>query len=349
MRAAFVSVVAFGAMPGIAAPADAKPRSRVIAVEAVVLKPTPLVETVSSVGSFLANESVVIRPEVDGRIVEIAFEEGQPVKKGQVLARLDAAIYRAQLREAQARLVMSRRNHERAQAMFDKGHSSGENLDRTLAEMKVDQAVVELNKARLEKTEITAPFDGVVGLRRISLGQFVDAKNDLISLVNINPIKLEFRLSERYYRVLREGGAVQAKPDALPSETFTGQIYAIAPTVDINGRSIAVRAKIQNPGHRLRPGMFAKVNLLVDRRDTALVVPEAAIVQRGDSQFVYRIRDGKAELAKVRLGLRQTGRVEVVEGLNDGDTIVTAGQIKLRQGSLVKVAEPAADSDAEGG
>jgi len=317
----------------------AQSKGRVVTVEAVTLRPTTLVESVSSVGNFIANESAVIRPEVDGRIVEIAFEEGQPVKKGQLLFRLDASIFEAQLHEAQARLALSTRNYERAKTLNEKGHSSGEILDRSLAEMRIDQASVELNKARLEKTRIIAPFDGIIGLRQVSLGDFVEAKNELITLVSLDPVKVEFRLPERFYRVLAEGGMIRAAPDALPGEIFEGRIYAIAPTIDLNGRSVAVKATMPNPEHRLRPGMFARVSLLVDQRNAALVVPEAAIVQRGDGQYVYRILDGKADLTRVRLGLRQTGRVEVVEGLREGDTVVTAGQIKLRPGSPVEVAD----------
>lgn len=322
-----------------AVPAEAQNKQRAVTVEAVTLTPTPLVESVTAVGNFAANEQVVLRPEIDGRIVEIAFEEGQAVKKGQLLFRLDSAIYRAQLAEAQARLALSARNYERAKALNEKGHASTENLEKTLAEMKIDQASVELNKARLEKTQIVAPFDGYVGLRKVSLGDFVEAKNDLVTLVSLDPIKVEFRVPERYYRVVGEGGTIRALPDALPGETFEGQIYAISPVIDLNGRSIAVKAKVANAQRRLRPGMFARVSLLVDRRQDALVVPEAAVVQRGDGQYVYRVEAGKAELRHVRLGLRQTGRVEVVEGLSAGDTVITAGQIKLRPGAPVQVAE----------
>ncbi len=322
-------------------PATAQP-AKAVTVEAVTLKPVPLVESVSSVGNLVADEAVIIRPEVDGRIIEIAFEEGQPVKAGQLLFRLDAAVYEAQLQEAEARQDLTKRTYERARTLHQRGHSSAEVLDKALSEMKMAEASVALNKARLEKMRIVAPFGGTIGLRQISLGAFVEAKTDLVSLVNLDSLEVEFRLPERYYRVIAEGGVVRAEPDALPGEVFEGQIFAIAPAIDINGRSVAVKAKLANPKRRLRPGMFARVTLVVDRRNDVIVVPESAIVQRGDGQFVYRIRDGKAELTKVRLGLRQTGRIEVVAGLAAGDTVVTAGQVKLRPGSMVKVADYAA-------
>jgi len=330
--ASVISAIGLGAVA-----AQAQSAARTVAVEAVTLRATPLVETVSSIGSLVADESVVIRSELDGRIVEIAFDEGQPVKAGQLLFRLDDAIFQAQLREAEARLDLTRRTYERARTLRQKGAGSSENLDRALSEMRIAEASVELNKARLEKMRIVAPFAGTIGLRQVSLGAFVEAKNELVTLVNLDSLKVEFRIPERYFRVVSEGGLIRAAPDALPGEVFEGRIYAIAPVVDINGRSVAVKARVGNPERRLRPGMFVRITLIVGERVDALVAPESAILQRGDGQFVYRIEDGKAVLVKVGLGLRQTGRVEVVDGLRAGDTVVTAGQIKLRPGTPVKV------------
>jgi membrane fusion protein (multidrug efflux system) len=234
---------------------------------------------------------------------------------------------------------LTQRTYERVKALEKKGHTSAELLDKALSELRIAEASVELNKARLEKMRIVAPFAGTIGLRKVSLGAFVEAKTDLVTLVSLDSLKIEFRLPERYYRVIANGGLARAEPDALPGEVFEGRIYAIAPVIDINGRSVAVKAKLANPERRLRPGMFARVTLVVDARNQALVVPESAIVQRGDGQFVYRILDGKAELTRVELGLRQTGRIEVVAGLSEGDTVVTAGQIKLRPGAEVTVTD----------
>ena len=338
MRKWPVVVLAVGFLVGgFSATALAQP-GRAVTVEAVTLKPTTLVESVHTIGNFVANEAVTIRPEVDGRIVEIAFEEGQPVKKGALLFRLDDAIYRAQLREATVHLELSKRNYERARKLNKKGFSSSENLDKTFSEMQVDEATVALNKAQLDKLRIVAPFNGTIGLRNVSLGAFVESKRDLATLVSLDPIKFEFRVTARYYRFIKEGGKIRIHPDALPGEVFDGSIYAIAPTIDINGRSISVKARVSNPGRRLRPGMFGRVSLLVENRERALVVPESAIVQRGDKQYVYRIDNGTANLAEVTLGLRQTGKVEIISGLSAGDSVVTAGQVKLRPGAKVKIA-----------
>lgn len=338
--AALAVAFLFSSIGAIGVPVwDALAQSKVVTVEAVTVKPTPLVESVSSVGNLVADEAVIIRPEVDGRIIEIGFEEGQPVKKGQKLFQLDAAVYQAQFDEAEARLELNQRTYERVKALNKKGHSSAEVLDKAFSDMRMAKASVELNKAWLEKMEIVAPFSGTTGLRQVSLGAFVEAKTDLVTLVDLKSLKVEFRLPERFYRVVQMGALVRTEPDALPGEVFEGRIYVIAPAIDINGRSLAVKAKVDNTGGRLRPGMFVRVKLMVDQRENALVIPESAIVQRGDGQFVYCVRDGKAELVKVALGLRQTSQIEVIEGIREGDVVVTAGQIKLRPGVQVKVAD----------
>jgi membrane fusion protein (multidrug efflux system) len=320
-----------------AAMAQVKAKVKVVAVEAVTIKSSRLVESVSAIGTLKSNEAVMIRSEINGRIVEIGFDEGQPVKKGTVLFRLDNTIFRAELAEVEARQLLSQRNYERAKALEGRGHGSVETLDRALAQRRVDQASVNLVRARMEKSIIHAPFDGIVGLRRISVGDYVEAGNDLVNLENIDRIKVDFRLPERYMRVVRTEGAIRITPDALPGEAFDGRIYAIDPQIDPAVRSIAVRALLSNAGRVLRPGMFVRISLIIDRAQKALVVPEEAIVRRGNQQFVFRILKGSAILTPVKLGLRETGRVEVVEGLSVGDTLVTAGHAKLREGSRVDV------------
>ena len=320
-----------------AAMAQVKAKVKIVAVEAVTIKSSRLVESVSAIGTLKSNEAVMIRSEINGRIVEIGFDEGQPVKKGTVLFRLDNTIFRAELAEVEARQLLSQRNYERAKALEGRGHGSVETLDRALAQRRVDQASVNLVRARMEKSIIHAPFDGIVGLRRISVGDYVEAGNDLVNLENIDRIKVDFRLPERYMRVVRTEGAIRITPDALPGKAFDGRIYAIDPQIDPAVRSIAVRALLSNAGRVLRPGMFVRISLIIDRAQKALVVPEEAIVRRGNQQFVFRILKGSAILTPVKLGLRETGRVEVVEGLSVGDTLVTAGHAKLREGSRVDV------------
>ncbi|MBU2534139.1 MAG: efflux RND transporter periplasmic adaptor subunit, partial [Alphaproteobacteria bacterium] len=259
-------------------------KSKQVAIEAVTVTPSHLAETVGTIGTIRSNEAVIIRPEIDGRITEIGFEEGRPVNKGDVLFRLDSSVPRAELAEAQAKLALTKGNYARTKPLAARGHSTTEALERTLAEMQSAEARVKLFEARLEKTEIPAPFDGIVGLRHVSVGDYVAAGKDLVNLENIDPIKVDFRLPERYLRIVKPGGMVQLRADALPGQTFDGKIYAIDPRIEPGGRSIAVRAKLSNEERMLRPGLFVRVQLIIDHRQQAIVIPEEAIVRRGDQQ-----------------------------------------------------------------
>ncbi len=206
--------------------------------------------------------------------------------------------------------------------------------------MRVDQAVLELAKARLDKSMISAPFDGVVGLRKVSVGDFVNVGDDIVNLEQIDPLKTDFRVAEVYLGAVRPGQRIELRVDAFPGETFTGEVYAIDPLIDESGRSIVLRARLPNPDNRLRPGLFVRVALVLNERNGAIQVPEQALVPQGQDQFVFRVVDGKAALTKVVPGLRRDGMVEVVEGLDPNDTVVTAGQIKLRDGAEVQPVQP---------
>jgi membrane fusion protein, multidrug efflux system len=325
--------------------AKSQAKAKQVAIEAITVSPSQLVETVSAIGTLRSNEGVIIRPEINGRVTEIGFEEGRPIKKGTVLFRLDSSVSRAELADAQAKLALSQRNYARAKKLATHGHTTTETLDKTLAEMRSAEARVKLFEARLEKTEILAPFDGIVGLRQVSIGDYVAAGKDLVNLENIDPIKVDFRLPERYLRVVRADGTVRITADALPGKTFEGKIYAIDPRIEPGGRSIAVRARLSNRHGLLRPGLFARVKLIIDHKLQAIVIPEEAVVRRGDQQIVFRVQDGLAVITPVVLGLRQTGRVEVVEGLKTGDVVVTAGHAKLREGAPVAIHSPVASND----
>ncbi|MEQ9122651.1 MAG: efflux RND transporter periplasmic adaptor subunit, partial [Alphaproteobacteria bacterium] len=298
-----------------APPAAAQKAERSVAVEAMTVAPTVLVESVSAVGDLDSEASVIVRSEIPGRVKEIGFVEGAPVREGQPLIRLSDAIARAELDQAVARRELSRRNYERARALNNRGHSSAQTLDIAREEVRVNESSVELAEARLAKTVIEAPFDGVVGLTAVSVGDYIEAGDDIVNLEKIRPLKVDFRVPERYLRLIQVGRTVEVALDALPGEVHQGEVYAIDPRIRAADRSVAVRARLPNPDGRLRPGLFARVNLIVDRRTQAIVVPEEALVPRGDRRYVYKIVDGKAELVEIQIGLRETGRIEIVSGL----------------------------------
>lgn len=323
-----------GIVPDIASAQGSK---KLIAVEAITLQSSIIVESVSSIGDLASEASVIIRSEIAGRVREISYLEGTKVKAGQVIVRLDDAIYQAELSQAIARRDLSARNYERAQALNQRGHSSEQTLDLAREEVRVNEASVDLAKARLQKTVLAAPFNGVVGLSSISVGDYIMAGEDIVNLEQIIPLKVDFRLPERYLRLVAVGRPVEITLDAFPGETYHGEVYAIDPRIRVNDRSIGVRARLPNADGQLRPGIFARINMIIDRREQALVLPEEALVPRGNQRFVFRVVDGKAVMTEVKIGLRETGQIEIVEGLSAGDLVITAGQAKVREGSAVNI------------
>jgi membrane fusion protein (multidrug efflux system) len=306
-------------------------------------------EEVSAVGNLLANESVMIRPEREGRIVAIHFSEGQLVRKGAPLVALDSAEIEAQHAAAASDATLNRSRLKRARELHEKKFISGQALDDAIEALNQSLARQAEIKARLDRSLIVAPFEGVAGLRQVSPGAYVKAGQDIARLEGIGTLKLDFRVPELYLGQIRQGQEVAARLDAFPGETFRGEIYAIEPAVDEQTRTVLLRARVANPGARLKPGMFARVVLVLATRENALIVPEQALVPQGNDRFVFRVAGGKAVLAKIEPGLRRPGEVEVRGGLSAGDTIVVDGQLRLRDGVAVTVvpdqSPPAAAAD----
>jgi RND family efflux transporter MFP subunit len=325
------------------APGPAAAGGMAVPVETAPVQVGPIQRRLTAVGSLRSNESVIIRPEVAGRIAEIRFDEGERVTKGRPLVVLDDLVYRAEVEEVRASLELSRANHDRAIDLMKRGAGTTKARDEALAQLRADQAALELARARLDKTVIRAPFDGVVGLRKVSVGDFVNVGQDMVNLEQIDPLKADFRVAEFYLAAVRPGQRIELRVDAFPDEAFAGEVYAIDPLIDVSGRSIVLRARLPNPDDRLRPGLFARVTLVLNERNDAIQVPEQALVPQGEEQFVFRVVDGKAALTKVTAGIRRDGMVEITEGLGPEDEVVTAGQLKIRDGAPVK---PLSDAEA---
>lgn len=340
-RSARIGVLAALAMFPAIAGAQQEEKKPAVAVEASKVAIGPLSERVLAVGSLRSNESVVIRPEIAGKVVEIGFEEGQPVEKGALLLKLDDSLNQAEVAEAQARLDLAQRNFSRTEELFTNKIATARSRDEAESSLAVGTATVELAKVKLAKTRITAPFSGIAGLRQVSVGDYVSTGQDLFNLEDIDPIKVDFRVSEKFLSAVRTDQPIEITVDAYPDETFTGTVYAIDPRIDAEGRSIVIRARIANEDRRLRPGLFARVKLILELKPNAVTVPEQAIMPRGADQFVYTIVDGKAKQTKVMIGTRRDGRVEIVEGLGTQDLVVTAGHQKIRDGADVEVIEGA--------
>ncbi len=334
----YAQAPAAGGAPQQARPAFAVP------VETAKVTVGPIERRLAAVGSLRSNESVVIRPEIAGRIAEFHFDEGQRVAKGQPLVVLDDSVWRAVVEQVQAALELSTSNYERALDLLQRKVGTTKTRDEAFSQMRVDQAELELARARLDKSLISAPFDGVVGLRKVSVGDFVNVGDDIVNLEQIDPLKADFRVAEAYLGAVRTGQRIELGVDAFPGQAFAGEVYAIDPLIDEGGRSILLRARLPNPDHTLRPGLFARVTLVLNEREGAIQIPEQALVPQGTDQFVFKVSEGKVALTKVKTGIRREGMVEITDGLVPEDEVVTAGQLKLRDGAEVKPVPPPAEA-----
>ena len=337
--------------PAAAGAGGGPPGGMQLPVEAVTVQPQALTAGLQTVGSLRADESVVVRPEVAGRISRIHFTEGGRVQAGQPLFTLDASLAQADLNEAAANLENSRRAAARAQQLVEEKLIARADFDTARAALGVDQARVASARTALSKMTLRAPFSGQIGLREVSVGDYVSVGQDLVRLVRLDPIEVDFSVPESAMGQVRNGQKVVVSVDAFPGESFTGEVVAIDPVVDPNSRSLRVRAQVPNPDTRLRPGQFARLQLGTgsDRAD-ALLVPEQALMQEGDTRFVYTVVDGKAHKTTVTTGTRVPGKVQVLEGLKPGDVVITAGQGKpmMHEGAAVMVLPGAQEAAASG-
>jgi membrane fusion protein, multidrug efflux system len=334
--------------PGGAAPATAGP-PKGLPVKASPVTVGTVTNEISAVGSLLAEESVIIRPEIDGRLLNLHFQEGQAVPRGAKLVTLDASEVKAQLAAAEAQVRTDKQRLERTKELLDQKFISQDAYDVAKNNYERSIAVKEEIDARLSKTEIQAPFPGIVGLRLVSPGAYLKKGDDIVRLDNIGSIKLDFRVPEGYVSQVKVGQQVAIKLDAFPNEIFTGRIYAMEPVVDERTRTVLLRARVNNTGFKLKPGMFVRVGLTLDTRENAILVSEPAIWPQGQDSFVFRVVDGSAVLTKVKLGQRRPGEVEVLAGLNPGDMVITEGQIKIKDGAPVTVLPNAPPATASGG
>jgi membrane fusion protein (multidrug efflux system) len=324
--------------------AKAAPAGAPMVVEATRVMVQALPQTITTVGSLRSDESVTVRPEVAGRISDILFKEGQRVVKGVTLVRLDPAINQAEVQQARANLQLAQSKYERAVDLSQRNFISGQAKDEAENNLRVAEAAVALAAARLAKTEIKAPFAGIVGLRVVSTGDYVKEGADIVNLESIDPLKVDFRVPETYLAQVQVGQTLTVTLDALPGKTFDGSVFAVNPLIDAAGRSVVIRAVVRNSDTSLRPGMFARVRLITRDEKQALMIPEQAIVPQGDEQYVFRVVDGKASRVKVEIGQRRDAKVEIVKGLGPTDVVVTAGQLKLREGTQVTILNAAASA-----
>ncbi len=302
---------------------------------------------VAAVGTLQAQNGVDISASLSGLIKEISFQSGQEVRRGQLLVRLDAEVELSDLRSAQADQDLARITYDRSKALLRSDTVSQSAVDKAEAEFKVKAAKTAGLQAQIAKKSVFAPFDGALGMRKVDLGQYIQPGQTIVNLQDLSQMLCDFSVSQKDLGLIAVGQNVRMTTDAWPDMTFIGEIAALEPQVEAKTGMLAVQARFPNAERRLRPGMFAKIDINRPETEPVITVPAAAITYalHGDAVFVVREEagaDGKAilraERAVVELGERQGGRVVVRKGIRAGDVVVTSGQVKLENGSLVQIA-----------
>ena len=300
---------------------------------------------ISALGTLDGNQSIIVAPEIAGIVTSIDFVDGQRVNQGDTIISLDSGSLKARFMQTEARATLARANYDRASSLRKKGSGTERALDEALNDMRSAEADMAAAKADLDKANIRAPFTGLIGLRQVSLGQYLQPGAPIATLADVDNMRIDFRVSETYLTEIRKDQSVSVSFDAMPNETFTGTITAIDPVIDVSGRAISVRASLKNDAGKLRPGIFGRVTIITEMRH-AVVLPEAALVpQKTGDKAVFVIEDqgekGKiAKLHTVVTGERMTGDVEIRSGIKEGDLVITAGQLKIRPDDAVEPQAP---------
>lgn len=306
-------------------------------------------DDVQSVGNLLSRQSTTLRPQTSGRVVSLHFKDGQQVRKGQVLLQLDDQLERAQLAQVEAELALVQAQFERSRELVSKGFISQAALDESAANLKVTQARRSLAQTQLQRLRIVAPFDATAGIANVNVGDYLREGDAVVQLQDMAVLYVDFRLPERLSAAVKTGQTIELVFDAWPQERFAATVIAIDPLIDAQGRSIALRASLPNDHQRLRPGMFARVNLILAERNHVVMVPEQALLPDAQGAAVIRLTPWdaadagkdpsqlpenavyKSERVPVLLGLREPGLVEVTSGLEAGDVVMTAGQHRVNR------------------
>jgi membrane fusion protein (multidrug efflux system) len=300
-------------------------------------------QKLEALGNARANESVDISTKISNIVTAVTFRDGERVKRGEILVQLDDAQARADVAAAQAAVTESQSQYDRSRELLNTQALSKSSFDQLVATLAANRARLGAAQARLEDTVIRAPFSGRVGLRRVSVGTLISPGDVITTLDDTSVIKLDFSVPENFLASVREGLSIRASAPAYPGRTFAGSVASIDSRVDMNTRSVTVRALLANDDGVLKPGMFLNVTLANDERE-ALVIPEEALTPEAERQYVFVVEDGKVSRREVRIGARRPGSVEVIAGLSAGERVIVEGTQKVRQGASVQATERTAET-----
>ena len=307
-----------------------------IPVDAMVIQPQLLDNRIFTTGTLLANEEVKLQPEIAGRVTDVLFPEGGKVKKGDVLIRINDRELKAQLEGKEVEEKQASDLESRARHLFESKGISQEEYDKAANTLKMIQAQKEVMQAQLAKTEIIAPFDGVIGLRYVSEGSFVSTTTLVATMQEIDPMKVEFSVPEKYGKQIKKDTEITVVVGDSP-EKYKGVVYAVESKIDLETRTIKARAKIPNPKGDLIPGSFAKVDISLEQLPNAIVIPSGSIVPEMTGDKVFVCVNGKVQSVPVKTGIRTENSVQIVQGLNPQDTLITTGLLQLSDGKTVEI------------
>lgn len=322
--------------PKVESSARSKGGNKPIPVTVSLVQSEKVIDGIRAVGSLVPNEEVDIAGEIAGKIVSINFKEGTEVTKGQLLVQVNDDDLQAQLKRYEFQEQNLHKKLERQRILFEKEAISGEMFDQVQTEYNVLLADVEILKVRIARCKIKAPFSGTIGIRSVSDGSYIQVGSKIASLVDLNTLKLEFSIPQKYINIPLVGTTVYFTTTAS-EQKHTAQIYAMEPKIEDKTRTIILRALHNNANNKLRPGMSVAVTIPTSALTSTLMIPTEAVIPAMDSKSVWVVRDNKPIQTIIETGTRLENKIEVLKGLQEGDSIIITGLMQLREGASIKV------------
>jgi membrane fusion protein (multidrug efflux system) len=300
-----------------------------------VVKSEKLDNKIFATGTVIASEMVDLKPELAGKIVELYIAEGKPVSKGQLLIKLNDADYQAQIKKLEAQLRLAEQSEQRLRKLLDVKGVSQDEYDAVTNQINNIKADMEFTQVQILKTEIRAPFAGIIGLKNVSLGSYINATSQVATILQLNPVKIDFTVPEKYANMVRVGDVISFNVEGT-LDKFTGKVYATENQIDPVTRTFKVRATASNPGGRLKAGAFVKIDFSLKEIDNALMVPTESVIGILKGQQVYVAKNGIAQAVKIDLGVRTDTKIQATSGISAGDTVVISGLMGMKEGAKLK-------------
>lgn len=311
-------------------------KQKIQSVDVLIMTGRRMQNKVFANGALMSNEEIELKSEISGKITEIHFEEGAQVKKGQLLVKINDSDLQATLKKNKAKETLAEDKEFRYRQLLEKNLTSQSEYDVAKEELNSVKADVEYEEALIAKTEIRAPFDGIIGLRSVSPGSYISPDAVIASLQSINPIKVDFSVPQKYYGILKVGKSLVVKITSTGKE-YQGKIYAVEPKIDPSTRTVKARAYIPNEKSELAPGAYVEINIIIEDIPDALLIPSGAVVPDISGEKVFLYKNGNAVSQNVVTGMRTEKDIQIISGIEKGDTLITSGIIQLRPGMPVEI------------